>query len=341
MRVAFVSMEAVVEVEAGGIMSEWRVQVVRVGPLEKHPNADTLMVTKVWGYPVIVKQGDLKEGDLAVYLMVDSVVAERDPRFAFLGDQRRVKARKLRGIFSMGLLTAAPEGAKEGDDMAAAWGITKYDPPEPMVMGGDDEKCPFDFPKYTDIESLRRWPDVLKVGEEVSITEKIHGTNFRAVWHEGRLWVGSHNSIKRRDEANLYWKAAIQEGLEEKLKAHPDVVLYGEIYGWVQDLRYGHAQGKFSVRYFDAMDLPSMRYLDLQGFLHLVADMLTTPVQELYRGPWESGLSSHAEGNTVSVPFQTPHVREGMVVKPTVERFDERVGRVILKLHGQGYLVRP
>jgi len=28
------------------------------------------------------------------------------------------------------------------------------------------------------------------------------------------------------------------------------------------------------------------------------------------------------------------------VVKPVRERFDERVGRVILKLHGEGYLVR-
>jgi RNA ligase (TIGR02306 family) len=318
-------------------MSEWRIQVVRVGPLEKHPNADTLLVGKVWDYPVIIKQGDLKEGDLAVYLMADSVVAEGDPRFAFLGEHRRIKARKLRGIFSMGLLTAAPEGVKEGNDMAAAWGITKYEPPEPMNMGGDNEKCPFDFPKYTDIESLRRWSDVLKVGEEVSITEKIHGTNMRAVWHDGRLWVGSHTSVKKRDEANLYWKAAIQEGLEEKLKAHPDVVLYGEIYGWVQDLRYGYTQGKFGIRYFDAMDLNTMRYLNFEAFCDFASEIGVKMVPSLYRGPWAQALEEDAEGDTM---LNAKHVREGMVVKPVVERFDDRVGRCILKLHGQGYLVR-
>lgn len=34
------------------------------------------------------------------------------------------------------------------------------------------------------------------------------------------------------------------------------------------------------------------------------------------------------------------HVREGMVVKPVHERFDDRIGRVVLKLHGEGYLTR-
>jgi hypothetical protein len=35
------------------------------------------------------------------------------------------------------------------------------------------------------------------------------------------------------------------------------------------------------------------------------------------------------------------HVREGVVVKPTTERYSEALnGRAILKLHGEGYLTR-
>jgi hypothetical protein len=49
-------------------MSEFRVQVVQLGPIEKHPNADTLSCTEVDGYPVIFRTGDYAEGDLAVYL---------------------------------------------------------------------------------------------------------------------------------------------------------------------------------------------------------------------------------------------------------------------------------
>ncbi len=34
------------------------------------------------------------------------------------------------------------------------------------------------------------------------------------------------------------------------------------------------------------------------------------------------------------------HVREGVVVKPLVERWDQEVGRVFLKQPGEGYLLR-
>lgn len=34
------------------------------------------------------------------------------------------------------------------------------------------------------------------------------------------------------------------------------------------------------------------------------------------------------------------HVREGIVVKPIKERWDQDIGRVFLKLAGEGYLLR-
>lgn len=320
-------------------MSEFHVEVVRVGPLEKHPNADTLMLTKVRDYPVIVKQGDFLEGDLAVYVPVDSVVPLSDPRWAFLQGHGRIKAKKLRGVFSMGLLTAALPGAVEGQDVAALMGITKYEPPEPLQIGGDGEKCGFDFPKYTDIEGLRRYPDVIKDDEEVIITEKIHGTNARFVFKDGRLWVGSHNTILKDDPDNAYWKAARQNKLAERLEKHPDIVLYGEVYGWVQDLRYGHTPGKVSLLFFDAFDLKTFTYFGLDRFLKFLEDigLPFAHVPALYRGPWVKNCYGYAEGDSHLCPGQ---VREGVVIRPVVERFNESVGRVILKLHGQGYLLR-
>jgi len=168
-------------------MSEWKVQVVKVGALSKHPNADRLLITKVFDYPVITAVGELQEGDLAVYVPVESVVPADDPRWAFLQGHLRIKAKRLRGIFSMGLLIKVVDGMKEGEIVAEQLRITKYEPPIGAVTGGEAEKCPFDWPKYTDIESIRRWPDVLKEGEEVILTEKIHGTSARYVWKEERL----------------------------------------------------------------------------------------------------------------------------------------------------------
>lgn len=114
-------------------MSEFHVTVVRIGPIEKHPNADTLGITHVHGgYPVIVKLGDFKEGDLAVYVPVDAIVDGNRPEFSFLGERRehRIKAKKLRGVFSMGLLVQASgiDLRVPGEDMQAYLGIEKYVP---------------------------------------------------------------------------------------------------------------------------------------------------------------------------------------------------------------------
>ena len=220
-------------------MSEFKVTVVRVGKIENHPNADRLDKTQVWDYPVIMAKGEFKEGDLAVYVPVDSQVPGDDPRWAFLQGHNRIKAKRLRGIYSQGLLTKADPAWKEGDDVCEALKITKYEPPLPMQTGGDNEHCPFFYPTYTDIEGLRRWPDILKEGEEVVLTEKIHGANMRAAYKEGRLWMGSHTGIKKPDPENLWWRAAYENKLEETLAKMPGILFFGEVFGSVQDLHYG------------------------------------------------------------------------------------------------------
>jgi RNA ligase (TIGR02306 family) len=329
-------------------MSEWRVVIVRVGPLTKHPNADRLMTTKVFDYPVITAVGEFQEGDLAVYVPVDSVVPAGSPRWAFLKGHGRIKAKRLRGIFSMGLLTKCDAAVMAkahvagqeilGTDVAEIMQITKYEPPEPMITGGEAEKCPFHFPKYTDIESLRRWPDVLEDMEWVAITEKVHGTSSRYAFMEERLWVGSHREIKRDSEKSVFWKAARQYDLAAKLSKHPGIAIYGEVYGWVQDLRYDHKPGTVSLALFDAMDLKTHKYLDFEAFMAFAKEIDVPTVPHLLSHPWErDNLESLAEGTT---ELAGDHVREGIVIRPLTERFDERVQRVILKYHGQGYLLR-
>lgn len=157
-------------------MSEWKVEVVRVGRIEKHPNADSLSLTNVHGgYPVAFRTGDFEEGSFAVYVPIDSVVPDTE-QWKFLDGHRHVKARKLRGIFSMGLLVPAQPGWEAGRDVAAEMNITRWEEPLYSVgVDSIDERCSFDFPVYTDVEALRRWSDVLVPGERVIATEKIHG----------------------------------------------------------------------------------------------------------------------------------------------------------------------
>jgi hypothetical protein len=92
-----------------------------------------------------------------------------------------------------------------------------------------------------------------------------------------------------------------------------------------------------SLVLFDAMDLSTLRYLDVDDFLALAKKLELPTVPLLYRGPWRQELRSLAEGKTM---LGADHVREGFVVRPVKERFDERVQRVVLKYHGEGYLLK-
>lgn len=363
-------------------MSEFHVNAVRLGPFTRHPNADSLDITKVFDYTVVAKRGNFSEGDLVAYVPIDSVVPDNEEwhwlapvnsdgseRFS-VGQvperYRIIEAKKIRGIFSQGCLSPLPPRPgvgpgklwKEGDDVAEAMGITKYDPPVPMSTFGECEAAPsgWVFPTYTDIEGLRRYPGILQPGEVVVATEKIHGANGRYVHDGERLWVGSHTQIKKRDEKNMWWQVAIADGLEEKLAKAPFHVFFGEVYGQVQDLKYGIKSGcRFLV--FDVFNVKAMRYLDHDVATSLAASCGLKWVPTLYRGPWspEPGQQLMAEGKTTVTDTQEvtfgnnvavlissgpEHVREGFVVKPIVERWHQEVGRVILKRHGEGYLLR-
>lgn len=163
----------------------------------------------------------------------------------------------------------------------------------------------------------------------------VHNSSFRAVFHEGRLWVGSHTQIKRESQGNVYWKAALQLDLASKLCETPGIVFYGEIYGWVQKLRYGAQPGQTWLRFFDALDLAKMKYLDYEEFECLCFDLDLPKVPQLYCGPWSDDLVALAEGQSLLAS----HIREGFVVKPFKERFELKLGRVILKMIGEGYML--
>ncbi len=323
-------------------MSTFKVEVVKLPPFTKHPNADSLFVTNVFSYPVIfsVKEG-WQEGDLAAYIPVDAV-APLTPQWAFLGDSERshrIKAKKLRGIFSMGLLTRPPADAKIGDDVASQLGFTKYEQPESLTMGGENEKDPGFIPCYTDIEGYRRYAHLLTDGEPVVLMEKLHGCNSRFAWHSGteRLWVGSRTCIKRFDESNLWWKVAAQHDLDTKLRKAPDKVFYGEVFGSnVQDLTYGAQKGQLLLQFFDVYDIPSGKFLSWAESKKIIEGVGLTPAPLLFEGPWSLDLLVLAEGRSTIAS----NVREGFVVRPQQERWSEEVGRVILKMIGEGYFLR-
>lgn len=323
-------------------MSTHRVEVVRLGSIEKHPNADTLGLVAIWGYTAMVRLGDFKEGDLAAYIEPDYVVPDT-PQFAFLAGHLRIKAKRLRGIYSQGLLVKAPDGAEEGDDVMECMGIVRYEPNVKASLGGDNERPPEALawiPKY-DLENWRRHNHLIVSGEPVSISEKLHGCCGTYSWREGRMWCKSRTGWKKQDATNLWWKALAQNTwIEDWCKARENMILFGEVFGQVQTLKYGAKPGQIMFRAFDVLiDEPGLegrrgRWANAKEFHDMVLEQDRVPV--LYEGPFDV---ERAAALSLGDSVLASHMAEGVVIRPMVERV-AHVGRVVLKLVSDRYLVK-
>lgn len=160
-------------------MSTFKVEVVPV-KLLPHPHADSLSIVKVFGengYTVVVKTADWQGVDRGAYIPPDSVVPDA-PEYAFLGERdkdRRVTVRRFRDVYSEGLLMPAPAGAAIGEDVAARMGVTHYEPPATTDTTGDAETPPLGVRPVYDLEHHKRYGNLLRPGEDVVISEKLHG----------------------------------------------------------------------------------------------------------------------------------------------------------------------
>jgi RNA ligase (TIGR02306 family) len=326
-------------------MSEFCVEVVPVD-VQPHPNADRLGIVKVRGYSVCVPTNLFVGVQLGAYIPPDSLVDPNRSEFAFLKDKEkdkyggmvRIKVEKLRGVVSMGLLLPAKEGWEVGDDVATELGVEHFDPPLPMDAGGEDEAPPPGYlPKY-DVEALLRYPELFEKGEEVIVTEKIHGCNARYCFIDDRMWAGSRANWKKYNPNNLWWRAlAGSTEINEFCQAHPECTIYSEVYGNVQDLKYHCTIRPLPPRIGVFDILRGSEWLSYDDAKALGPDLPWVP--EIYRGPYDQEkIAALAEGP--SLVDGADHIREGVVVKPIRERTSLEVGRVFLKVVGNGYLER-
>jgi RNA ligase (TIGR02306 family) len=327
-------------------MSEHECLVVRIPEIEPIPGADKIGLVRFGGNQVVVRREDWHVGDLAAYVEVDYIVPTDRPEFAFLADGRqgaqeaRIRPRRLRGTWSMGLLVPAPTGHPEGSNALSALGVRKWEPQEDVREGIRTHQVPQDptvpgwlkgLAKY-DVENLRKYHNLLS--GVVSVTEKIHGSNARYCFssESGRLHVGSRSRWVLPDEACL-WTSVLSERpwIADWCRENPDHVLFGEVFGH-QDLKYGRSKPDFltfDVRTPEGFWGPERLEDELQDFRR---------VPSLYMGRFDLEIIlGMAEGKSVVCP---DHVREGCVVQPVIPGFDPRIGRLILKAVGNGYLER-
>ncbi|GAA1257632.1 RNA ligase (ATP) [Kitasatospora nipponensis] len=348
-------------------MSTLRVTVESLTVLD-HPNADALELAQVGLYRAVVAKGAYRTGEHALYIPEQAVLpAELIEELGLTGKLAgsaadRVRAVRLRGELSQGVVCrpAALAGvdlaraAAEGRDFAAELGITKWVPPIPTAMNGDVEAAPELMP-WVDIENLQRFPDVFESGEPVVLTEKLHGSCCLFTYHAdskavqvSSKGIGAQGLALKEDGTNLYWRAvrahgvpAVAAELAERLGAER-VGIFGEVFGTgVQDLTYGES-GRTELPGYAVFDVSAV----IDGQLHwldaaeLLADRLPL-VPRVWSGPFDAAVVlAHAEGRE-TVSGRALHLREGVVVRPVVERYSFTLGgRAIAKVVSGAYLTR-
>ncbi len=323
-------------------ISTHRVDIVPV-VLEKHPNADSLAVVHVFGFTACVRTADWEGKTLGAYIQPDSVVDTTRPEFAFLAQpgrtKERIKVRRMRGVVSMGLLIQAPPGAKPGDDVAVLLGVERYEPPVQASTGGEAAPPPSGHRPVYDVESWRRYAEIMVPGEAVVVTEKIHGSSGRYAFVDGTMHVGSRSEWKVVGDS-IWWVAAQHDpSIERFCRAHEGATLYGEIYGNVQDLKYGVPRG--GAPRFIAFDVygPDGKWMDPEAARAACTASGVAWVPVLWQGPYDPATADALAEGPSAMPG-AGHVREGCVVRPATERTHPDIGRVLLKIVGTGYLER-
>ena len=269
----------------------------RISSVVKHPNADALDIVKVDGWQCVAKLGQFKEGDLCIYIEIDSIPPDRE-EFNFLkkdnGNMRTIKTVKLRGELSQGicfpitiLMNTIPdqfglsfnnetgnvklyyEGEvwyefNIGDDVTEFLGVTKYEKPIPNNMQGVMKgSFPTNLCPRTDEERIQNINIHQYDGMTFDALEKLDGTSATYILNNDEFIACSRNmELDPTMRGNVYWRIVDQYNLESILRErrYTEFAVQGEIIGSnIQGNNY-KLQG-IEFRVFNVFDIARQEYI--------------------------------------------------------------------------------
>lgn len=363
----------------------FKVPVTTIREILPHPNPETtsLELAKVYGWIVVVRKSTYKVGDTVVYVPVDSVLSEElEAKLFPEGSKvklhgRRIRTIKLRKHISQGMLVGLEDvknllGKYElEDDVAEKIGITKYEPPfvgtafTPSSKGNRNKRTDHpDFHHYNGLENVKWFPDKFKDGDDIVISEKLHGSNSRSsllpfiasTWRQKLLKFlrlapkvykayGSNN-VEISAEFNytgyygedVYGKVFKKIDVFNKLKLGETV--FGEIVGPGIQKGYEYSLKEHKFVLFDVKVLNSdgnHEWLNPDQVEQFAKDRGFDMVPVLYKGPYNKELAySLTKGPSVFDP--NTKVREGIVIK-AAKNYSISGNKQALKWLNEDYLL--
>lgn len=345
--------------------------IQRINNIKPHPNADRMEIATILGWEVCIRKDEFKVGDLCVYCEVDSIMPERS-EFEFLrNDKFRIKAKRLRGVVSMGIAFPIPilsngllglgidntngfvdtyfeytplDHFEIGSDVTDLLGITKYDPPEVSSGQGNSAGS---FPSYVPRTDESRIQGAMGCLDELNghpfyITSKLDGTSETIIWHNNELSVCSRNHAVKIDPPNLYWDVVKKHNLFDKFVSYFDqhsIAIQGEIVGCgIQENRLGLKDKDFFV--FNIYDINQARYLSYNEICIHCKGLGLNMVPIVEEGDSFDYTLDHLIEIANNGRYPNGHRQEGIVVRPQSEMFSNRLhGRLSFKVISPLYLL--
>ena len=313
-------------------------KIDRIDPIK---DADAIEVAILGGWKVVIRKGEFKEGDLAVYLEIDSWVPHelapflskgKDPR-EFNGVRgERLRTVKLRGQLSQGLLlqleALEPFAARvvselhlEGIDISDVLRIQKWEAPISAQLAGEVRGNFPGFVPKTDQERIQNLAHLLPEleGMYFEFTEKLDGSSMTIYNRDGEIGVCSRNLDLKENYDNSFWKVAKDMGLLQKISNLTNMAFQGELIGpGIQKNPYKLPKHEF--RLFDIYDIAEGEYLTPKKRMEL-ADSLEIPhvpritIRKLGPEDTMESLIAKADGGSLMNPMDFKMAREGLVLK--------------------------
>ena len=275
--------------------------------------ADAIECAVVGGWKVVVKKGEYRVGDLAVYCEIDSWIPTVLAPFLSKGKEpnefegikgERLRTVKLRGQLSQGLLMPIQAGISEvewrdletshenveGVDVSDLLNIRKWEKHIIPQLSRDVRPFPEEAFPRTDQERVQNLsdtlPELIEASLEFEVTEKLDGRSMTVYRLNGSFGVCSRNLDLGRDPTDAYWKSVIAIGIEDRMAAQncDNIAIQGELIGpKMNGNLYKLSDVAFHV--FDCYDAAAGKYLDPAARRELVAKLQLNhvPVLENYK----------------------------------------------------------
>ena len=301
--------------------------------------ADRIEVARIKGWKVVVKKDEFKVGDKVVYFEIDSLLPikedfeflrnssyrKTDEQEGFLLRTIRLKKQISQGlVLSLDILNDTPchiFKLSEGDDVTDYLNVVKFEVPIPDELKADVVGPIPSFILKTNEERAQNLSDDYEEWKNDDIrfyeTEKLDGQSTTMYLNNNIFGVCGRNWEYKRNPDNLIWKFAIENHIEEKLRAYgKNIAIQGELIGsGIEDNNY--KLNYKTIKYFRVFNIDEYRLEDYDTFVYIINWVLNADTVPLICSDYKlpetiDELLKHVEGNS---KLTTSSKREGSVFK--------------------------